>query len=274
MTVPITSTFTAQFPIPIHKLDSAEVAARGTWSMLVTYPDLYDWFQANYITQGELDRRKGIWRRLTARTYSPGLEPGMHVSVTATKRGLSSVNFLIERLTIQHEAKRANGTHVFSYEIEGLEQNKYQQNWIEFFRKLQGKNGSGGGGAASTPGGPIPALPTTVPYAFWGGSRQFGVISATYVNAIDYVKIRLDGTLTPQVTVRVFLRTANSGTEVQAQIVNSNTLVSKGATPAISSTSWVEELITFFPDAGPADYHLQLKGDDANAQVFAMANAY
>jgi hypothetical protein len=270
----ISSTYTAQYPGATLVQDGPEVTAKGPWTIVVEYPDVEEFDKADSLGLGELQRRIGIVRRLRATTYTPGLEPGMTVNVTASKRALTSANFLIERVTISHETPLRNGSHLFRYEIEALEGNQYQQNWVQYFRKLQDKRAAAGGGGVG--GGSSNGPVTTVAYAFWGGSRQFGLLSNNvWLDVIDHLPIKLanpSGTALP-VTVRVLQRTANASVTVQVRIVRSDTGGAKTTGGASASTSWDEELLTFTPDVGVYDYHLQVKGSSNAAQVFALGSS-
>jgi len=267
-------TFTAQFPGAVYVEDSAEVTAQGPFTLVLSYSDVYDKTVATALAQGELDRRTGITRTITAKTFTAGLEPGMTVNVTCTKRGLSSVDFLITSVKMKHETKKRDGTHLFSYEIEGVEGNRYQANWTQYFRGLASIGGGSSGGTIAGSGGVVTTV-TNVPFAFWGGSRNAGKFAnATFVDVTDYMPIRITGNGQP-ITVRVFQATDNAGTSVQTRIVKRVSGVDTAMATSATSTSvrptFSEQLLTFTPDAGTNDYILQLKGSNGNAAVFAIA---
>lgn len=269
----ITSDFSAQYPGVYVAQNSSEYGTYGPWTMIVRAPEIFEWTQARYAADGELARRQGVVRRLKAKTSTAGLKPGMTVNVTATKRGLTSVNFLIERVSMRHQTKTPDGEHLFFYEIEAVEGNQYQQNWLDYFRKLSNGSSAGGGTVASGTGS---SSGTTVVIAkpFWGGARQVGLVAnATWVDAVDFVPVRIDGgsgSGTP-VTVRALQRTANAGTSVQVRVVRSDTSSAMATGATSTSTSWDEELLTFTPAAGVLDYHLQVKGGNGSALVYAIA---
>jgi hypothetical protein len=267
----ISTTFTAQFPGAVFERDAAEYATNGPWTIVLDYPDIFEWSQAANAAAGELARRVGVVRRLRATTSTPGLEPGMTVNVTATKRGLSSVNFLIERVSIKHQTGQASGEHLFFYEIEALEGNQYQQNWIEFFRQLNRSGGSGAAAGVSSGGGSTTT--TTVRGAFWGGSREFGDDGGAWRDVMSYLPVRLDGTSGTPVTVRVEQKTDSAGTSVQVRIVKVSDLTVMATGAASISTSWDDELLTFTPSSGSTDYKLQFKGSNSSAQVYAIGQS-
>jgi hypothetical protein len=270
-TAAISSTYTAQYPGVVFKRNTAEFNSKGPWTIVVEYPDVEKFDEAEFVAQGELDRRVGVVRRLRATTYTPGLEPGQSVEVTATKRDLVNADFLIDRVSISHETTLRNGSHLFRYEIEALEGNQYQQNWIEFFRNLQGKRVASGSASSAVSGGSSGPV-TKVAYAFWGGSRQFGQLLSGWADVIDFVPIRLEAPAsggTP-VTVRVIRRTANAAVNVRTRIVRSDTGVEKVLGSVTNSTTWNTEFLTFTPDEGVFDYHLQVSGSANTAQVFAI----
>jgi hypothetical protein len=268
----ITAEYTAQFPALYVAQDLTEIGLYDPWTVVVTDSSIFEWTQARYAAEGELARRHGVVRRLKAKTRSAGLEPGMTVNVTATKRGLSSVNFLIERVSIQHQTKTSAGTHLFFYEIEAVEGNQYQQNWIQFFRKWQGASATGGGAAASGTGSSGSTVVISKPY--WGGSRIQGhLTNNAWEDLNENVPVRIDGGTggAATVTVRVLQRTFDSGTSVQVRVVRSDTTAAMATGAASTSTGWDEELLTFTPDAGLHDYHLQIKASNLSADVYAIA---
>lgn len=266
----IATTFTAQFPGAVFERDDTEYATNGPWTIVIDYPDIFEWSQAANAAAGELARRVGVVRRLRAETSTPGLEPGMTVNVTAAKRGLSSVNFLIERVSIRHQTKRPDGEHLFFYEIEALEGNQYQQNWIEYFRSLQRGSGSGVAGGVSSGGG---STTVAVPMASWGGSREFGDDGGAWRDVMSWLPVRLDGTAGVPVTVRVQQRTDHAGTSVQVRIVKVSDLTVMATGGTSVSTSWDEELLTFTPSSGSTDYKLQFTGSNTSAQVYAIGQS-
>jgi hypothetical protein len=274
--VPIKSTFMAQLPGAVFVRNDTEYALRKPWTIVVQYPEIDDFEKALSAAQGELNRRVGVVRRLTAATYRPGLEPGMTINVSASKRGLSSTNFLIERVSIKHETKKPDGSHLFLYEIEALEGNQYQANWLDYFRNLQGKTGASGGvSLTGGSGGGSTTTTVTIPHVFWGGSRQFGLLlNNAWADAIDFLKIRFErptGTSGAFVTVRAMQRSASGGVNVQVRIVRSDTLAVMTTGATSPGTAWDEEILTFTPDEGVHDYHLQVYGSSNSAQVFALA---
>jgi hypothetical protein len=269
----ITSDFVAQFPGIYVSQNTGEISTYGTWTTVVRAPEIFEWTQARYAADGELARRQGVVRKLKAETATAGLKPGMTVNVTATKRGLTSVNFLIERVSMKHQTKKRNGQHLFFYEIEAVEGNQYQQNWIEYFRSLSRGVSAGGGGTVAGGAGPSSGT-VVVAKPYWGGSRQVGVVANnTWVDAREFVPVRIDGGdgSSAPVTVRAYQRTPNAATSVQVRVVRSDTTSAMATGAASTSTSWDEELLTFTPAAGVLDYHLQIKGSNGTNQVFAIA---
>jgi hypothetical protein len=268
----ITSDFTAQFPGIYVSQNTGEIATYGTWTTVVRAPEIFEWTQARYAADGELARRQGVVRKLRAATSTAGLKPGMTVNITASKRGLSSVNFLIERVSMQHQTKTRDGEHLFFYEIDAVEGNQYQQNWVEYFRSLS-RGSSAGGGTVVGGTGPSSGTSITVSKPYWGGSRIQGSISNNvWEDLNECVPVQIDGgTASPApVTVRVFQRTFHAGTSVQVRVVRSDTTAVMATGAASSSTSWDEELLTFTPDTGIHDYHLQIKASNTSAEVYAI----
>lgn len=84
--------------------------------------------------------------------------------------------------------------------------------------------------------------------------------------------LELDGTNIGGLTVqaRVFVRTTNTGTSVQARIRNI-TDASTAVTGAAYSADTVEQAQTlvFVPVAGVKIYHLQVTGNNATNNIFA-----
>lgn len=108
---------------------------------------------------------------------------------------------------------------------------------------------------------------------FLGGSRQIGVRSAAYVDVPNYLDVELDGTnlggLTKQ--ARVEVRTANVGTIVTPRVRNVTDGSDAGVGAAYSTdTNWNPQTIALTLAAGSKTYRLQLTGDDANVEIFAI----
>jgi hypothetical protein len=276
----ITSEYAAQFPGAYIAQDNAAVTEFGPWTIVVDQPDVFEWTHARYIAQGELERRQGVVRRIKVTTMTPGLEPGMTVNVTASKLGITAVNFLVLEVRAKHllTGQKAVSTgpdrQIFEYEIEAVEGNQYQQNWQEYFKGLR-RSMSGGGG--STTSGVVPSTPTSVAVSkpFWGGSREGGQFAfPAWKDFISWVPVQIDGGdgsyTPPQITVRVFQKTFNASTSVQVRVVRSDTLAQKGIGAATTSTDWVQQLISFTPDTGLRDYHLQILGGNGNNDVFGI----
>lgn len=104
-----------------------------------------------------------------------------------------------------------------------------------------------------------------------GGSRQFGVYSATYVDVPEYVDFEIDGTLLGGLTVRalVEVRTANIATAVTPKVRNvtaaSDAVV---GTAHSATTSWAAQTLTFTPVTGVNKYRVQVTGSNATHEVF------
>jgi hypothetical protein len=263
--------FTAQFPGFYHAVDSGEVTSFGPWDITVSYPDIFEWSHAAYAANWELDRRKGVARRVKVKTFTAGLEPGMTVNITATNYGLSSTSCLITNVSARHVLQKKDKESLFEYTIDALEGTQYQLNWQEYFRKLLGS--SGAGSAGSSVSGGTSSTSTTVRGAFWGGSREFGDDAGAWRDVFSWLPVRIDGTAGVPTTVRVDQRTDNAGTNVQVRIVkvSDSSVMATGA--ASTSTSWDEELLTFTPDTGSNDYKLQFKGSNTSAQVYAIGQS-
>jgi hypothetical protein len=263
--------FQAQFPGSYLARDAVGYAAHGPWTITVAYPDIFEWSHAAYAANWELDRRKGVVKRVKVKTFTAGLVPGMDVNITATNYGLSSTNCLITNVRARHVLQKADKEPLIEYEIEALEGNQWQQNWQEYYRKLN--TGSGVGSSGSVVSGTGSVSTVTVRGAFWGGSRQFGWQTGSWEDAIDWLPIALDGTAGVPVTVRVDQRTEHSGTSVQVRIVkvSGGTVMATGA--ASSSTAGDTALLTFTPSTGSTDYKLQVLGSNASAQVFAIGQS-
>jgi hypothetical protein len=267
---PILVPFPAQFPGSYFVRDAVEYAAHGPWTITVAYPDIFEWSHAAYAANWELDRRKGVVKRVKVKTFAAGLEPGMDVNITATNYGLSSTNCLITNVRARHVLNKRSDVLV-EYEIEALEGNQWQQNWQEYSRKINTGTGVGSSGSVVTGTGSVSTV--TVRGAFWGGARQFGWQTGSWEDAIDWLPVSLDGTAGVPVTVRVEQRTENAGTSVQTRIVkisDSSVMVTSASS---SSTSWDTALLTFTPSSGSTDYKLQVHGSNATNQVFAIGQS-
>lgn len=272
----ISATFNAQFPGALQVNNASEITAHGAYAKVITAPDVYDRVVAQAIAQGELDRVSSMIRTITIETVKPGIEPGMTVNVTSTDHDVSGVSFLVTVVKMRHMNTGAGGKQTFKYEITGIEGNSYRtwaSNWAQYFRSL----GAGGGSAGGTTvgGGGTVSAPSTVPYAFWGGSRSQGVsASGVYKDVRDVLPVRITGNGQP-VTVRVFQATSNAATNVQARIlkVGGSTMATSATTVnvrnPVDSSNFGDQFLTFTPDPGVNDYVLQVKGGGPDA-VFAI----
>jgi hypothetical protein len=269
--------FTAQFPGAYFVRDATGYANFGPWTMTVSYPDIFEWSQAAYAANWELDRHKGtsvtgeVVRRVRVKTFTAGLESGMTVNITATNYDLSSTSCLITSMSARQVTKQRNGNQLVEYTVEALEGTQYQQNWLEYFRKLNVSTGAGASGSVVSGG--TSSTSTTVRGAFWGGSREFGDDAGAWRDVFSWLPVRIDGTSGVPTTVRVDQKTDNAGTSVQVRIVkvSDSSIMATGA--ASTSTSWDEELLTFTPDTGANDYKLQFTGSNTSAQVYAIGQS-
>jgi hypothetical protein len=220
-------------------------------------------------------------RTVVVETYQPGIEPGMTINIASGDHGISGVGFLVTSVKMTHAATQPGGAQVFKYEIAGVEGNSFRTwsaNWAQYFRSLGGSSGSAG--AVGVSGGTVVSQ-SVVPAAFWGGSKSEGMFAnATWMDVPSAVPVRIVGNGQP-VSVRIFQATGNSGTSVQARIVQrvgvTDSQVASTATTtnvrnlSTAGSNFSEELVTFTPNLGAGDYVLQLKGGNGNAPVFAIA---
>lgn len=273
-------TFTAQFPGAINKHDDTEISLYGTFSVVLSYPDVFDAVQAGALADGELARRNGVPRTIKATTYTAGLEPGMTVNVTATKYDISGVDFLITQVSLRHVVKMGRGVtgnNIFFYDITAIEDNRYQANWQQYFKNLL--SGGSSSGATSVAGSGAVSAGSVVSNTFWGGSILTGQIAnATWKDVPNAIPVRRDGSSGLSETVRVQQRTGASGTNVQARIVKrvggvDTSMATSPTTTGTSATAPDDELITFTPAAGVNDYYLQVKGGNGSALVYAMGQS-
>lgn len=108
---------------------------------------------------------------------------------------------------------------------------------------------------------------------YLGGSRQFGLRSASYVDAVDYLDVELDGTNLTGLTVRarVEVRTANTGTTVTPKIRNVTDASDAVVGAAYGAdTNWDAQTLSFTPVAGVKTYRLQLTGSNATDDIFGV----
>lgn len=267
--------FTAQFPGAYFVRDTPGYTAHGPYTITVSYPDIFEWSHAAYAANWELNRRKGksdgtTPKRVTVKTFTPGLEPGMDVNITAATWGLSSTNCLITSVQARHVLQQRDGDALVEYRIEALEGTQFKQNWLDYFRRLTVSTGSGSAGGVVS--GTV-STSTTVRGAFWGGSREFGDDGGAWRDVMSWLPVTIDGTSGVPTTVRVDQKTDHAGTTVQVRIIKiaDSAIMATGA--ASSSTSWDEELLTFTPATGANAYKLQFKGSNTSAQVYAIGQS-
>lgn len=262
----------AQFPGAYLASDSAGVSANGPWETTIAYPDVYEWSHAAYAANWELDRRKGIVKKVSVKTFTPGLKPGMTVSITATTYGLSATSCLITRVSARHVLQKIDKESLFEYTIEALEGNQWQLNWQEYFKSLVGTSGAGGASSAVTG---VVTTTTTVRGAFWGGSRTNYIDEDGWQDVPNWLPVSLDGTNGVPHTVRVGQSTADAGTSVQTRVVriSDSVVVATGATGSTVFPSFSEVLLTFTPTSGANDHKLQVQRGNSNARVYAFGQS-
>jgi hypothetical protein len=264
--------FDAQFPGLYFVRDDTEYAAKGPWTIVIDAPEIFEWTQARYAAQGELDRRVGVVDRIKLLTMRAGLEPGMTVEVTATKLDIASgTDFLIIGVRAKQKGTTLLKEQIFQYEIDAIAGNQYQRNWLDYFYNLKG--GSGGGGTA-TGGGTVTSVSSSgSSKAYWGGSMEVGKFAASAVDVVSGMPVRLDGgdgSATVTHTVRVFRKTFDAGTSVTARVLRVDTSAVMVTGSATTSTTPNEELLVFTLDSGARDYKLQMVGGNGNAEVYVL----
>ena len=108
-----------------------------------------------------------------------------------------------------------------------------------------------------------------------GGSRQFGVYSASYVDAPEYEDVEIDGTNLGGLTIQaiVEVRTANVATAVTPKIRNTTDATDAVVGTAYSTdTAWNKQTLAFTPVTGVKVYRLQVTGSNVTHEVFGKGN--
>lgn len=106
-----------------------------------------------------------------------------------------------------------------------------------------------------------------------GGSTEHGTRSASFVSVPDRRRPKINGANKTGMTVTFEgeYRTSDTSTAVSWQVVdldNASTVVASGG-PYSASTNWQTIAATLTLNSGDHRYELQVKGADANHDVFA-----
>ncbi len=252
----IVATFTAQFPGVVYEEDSAEIAARGGYSIVQVDENVYDVDVAIAEAQGIVRRRTALPKQVTALINRPGLQPLMSTTVTWPRLGLSG-DFMVTGVRMRRVTAASGpvGGEFWKFQIDLIEGNEFKGNWIDYFLQLEGQAGSGSGGVGAIVTGGV--TPTAIVYANWGGSRQVGVSSTTsWTDVREWRDIVLAADA--RVNVRVDRRTQHSSVSVKARVYD----YTAGSAPvtgvSTTSTTWAEEILSFDGQANHR-YRLQVQ---------------
>lgn len=262
----IAVSFPAQFPGAYLARDAAEYATNGPWTISVNYPDIYEWSHAAYAAGWELDRRKGVVKKVSVKTFTSGLEPGMVVSITATNYGLSATSCLITRVAAKHVLQKKDKESLFEYTIEAIEGNQWQLNWQEYFKSLVGSSGAGTAGGVLTGGGSSGGVASSAPFRVLLGVRGeddpiFAPSASTWFDAPGHVDWVLRGNqIAGVVRMRIHLKSASTNATVSARYYDTSTSTAvSAATTGVNSTTLThrDTICTLVPDLDHV-YRLQL----------------
>jgi hypothetical protein len=273
--------FPAQFPGSYFVRDAVEYAAHGPWTITVAYPDIFEWSHAAYAANWELDRRKGVVKRVKVKTFSSGLEPGMDINITATNYGLSGTNCLITNVRASHVLKKQNGDALVEYQIEALEGNQWQQNWHEYFRKLNTGTGVGSSASVLTGGGGGGVVTSTGPFRVLLGVRGeddpiFAPSADTWFDAPGHVDWVLRGNqIGGLIRMRIHLKSASTNATVSARYYNTSaSAAASDATTGVNSTTLTHREVncTLVSDLDQV-YRLQLKVSGSAATTAPVSYA-
>lgn len=134
----ITIDYIGLIPLLVVVEDSVAIEERaaienvsGVYEALETLPNVNDKQQALDIANGRLSKYTKVERELTYLTFTSGLFAGQTQTVNLTKYGISSGEFLIDKVTISD----LNGFGVFTYEIHAVDGQPFG-GWMNFFKGL------------------------------------------------------------------------------------------------------------------------------------------
>jgi hypothetical protein len=261
----LTWTGTAQFPAALYVSDSTGIGLYAEHSVVLQHPTIYDYDAALAIGTGELARRTGIVRQLTADTFFAGLLPGQAVTVTATAYDLSAVAFLITSLRVRHVLKKPNGQHLFRYSIAGVEGNATRLNWRDYFAAKPTSAGTGASGSIGTGGtGGSPTVTITgAPFRLPLGGTQRRLFTAAssgvWFDAPDGAEWSVTGSqLAGTIFVRVHLRTrGGANATIRARVFDETNTASLGESSDVTADAWT--YVGFFVTLPSAEVIIKLQ---------------
>lgn len=134
----ITIDYIGLLPLLVVVEDTEAIATRatienlsGVYESLEALPNVNNKQQALDIAYGRLAKYTKIERELTYETYTNGLSAGQIQTVDLTKYGITSGEFLIDRISIQD----FNDNGVFVYSIHAVDGQPFG-GWTSFFKSL------------------------------------------------------------------------------------------------------------------------------------------
>lgn len=256
-------------------------AATNPIERTLTIPGLTDPIIAQALANAALIKSMSVPKKIQYTTFEKGVHPGLSQFLDIPRRGIWGF-YLITDVTIRNAQ-----SGITVREVTAIEGTNLADSWRDSPMWGGGGGSSDGGGSYSllvtsggggggTGGGVMPG--SGVSTVELGGSRQYGYVSATYIDAPDYNDKVLNLQPSQTARFRCHQKTTDAGTAVQVRVVavdaNGAVLQVCAESPASTNTSWgygeaghyVDVLFT--PRAGGNAYRLQIKGSNANADVW------
>lgn len=269
----------AQSPFLVTAEDAAEIAARRVWERQVAAPAVTNLAAGQQLADALVARDASLPRTVTWDFWTPRYGPGQVGTITRAARNLAGESFLITEVVISID----RGMRL-QYAVSAIEGSQARGSWREWFDALARAGAatgtiSGGALVGGGGGGTTTVVTTGITSVELGGSRLYGYVSSAWRDAPDYSdKILISSLVGSGARFRCHQKTSDAGTAVQVRVIaidgDGNWLETCAEGSAATNTSWgygeaghyVD--VPFTPRTGTFAYRLEIKGSNANADVW------
>ncbi len=249
---------------------AAQTAVGRIIEVVVTAPDTTTSTQAQALADAYLVQRLVTLRRVTYRTRTNGLVPGMTQTINVPERNINNTYLITDVVTTWNGV---GWEHVVTA-VEGL---VYQTGWRETWRRM--------GGASTVAAGIGAVGATSLRFAYpLAGTGSEGVQTASpgWIPATGYsaaagggavqVQINTLPRRTTSATIVARMRVGTSGTSFTARLYDvTDATPCSGTSASVSSTTWQTVTWTVTLTSGSHFYELQVNPSTANEPVFISA---
>lgn len=262
-------TYTTKWPITyVYDTQIAEIREAGVEDA----PQGTTLDQARQLLRAKIDTQiSAVPQEAVVTTREPGFYIAMSASLNFPVRGVSGT-YWVASMDIKDDPKmHTSVAKRHWYTLHCVEGSSAHNPWQNKLRSRLSGGGSSSSGTYMSGGGGGGAAGLMGSYNCHT-AREVGVMSSSVVTM--GAAVWLNGDMVPlgyTVRLRVSVRTSNAATSVTARLRRTTGTPADVATGSAStSTSWVDQFITFTPIGGWHAYELQVSGSNANNIVFAV----